>query len=86
MTTEEENNELEKEYLETFNEKEKQAYLIAKTHLGMSFDLSKSIGYNDWKKKRREINLMTFYNLAKTLLLFVNYFHLLNLPNIAIQN
>ncbi len=54
MTTEEENNELEKEYLETFNEKEKQAYLIAKTHLGMSFDLSKSIGYNDWKKKKEE--------------------------------
>ena len=54
MITEEENNELEKEYLETFNEKEKQAYLIAKTHLGMSFDLSKSIGYNEWKKKKEE--------------------------------
>jgi hypothetical protein len=54
MITEEENSAIEKEYLDTFNEKEKQAYLIAKTHLGMSFDLSKSIGYNDWKKKKEE--------------------------------
>jgi len=54
MNIEEENSALEKEYLDTFNEKEKQAYLIAKTHLGMSFDLSKSIGYNDWKKKKEE--------------------------------
>ena len=54
MNIEEENSALEKEYLDTFNEKEKQAYLIAKTHLGMSFDLSKSIGYNVWKKKKEE--------------------------------
>lgn len=54
MITEEENSAIEKEYLDTFNEKEKQAYIIAKTHLGMSFDLSKSIGYNDWKKKKEE--------------------------------
>ena len=54
MDVEEENTTLEKEYVDTFNEKEKKAYHIAKTHLGMSFDLSKSIGYNEWKKKKQE--------------------------------
>ena len=54
MDVEEENTALEKEYVDTFNEKEKKAYYIAKTHLGMSFDLSKSIGYNEWKKKKQE--------------------------------
>lgn len=54
MDVEEENTALEKEYVDTFNEKEKKAYHIAKTLLGMSFDLSKSIGYNEWKKKKQE--------------------------------
>ena len=35
MITEEENNELEKEYLETFNEKKKQAYLIRLHWMGL---------------------------------------------------
>ena len=37
-------------YIKTFDEKELQAYNIAKDHLGMSFDLKKSIGYIKWKK------------------------------------
>jgi hypothetical protein len=43
---------LEKEYVNTFTEKEKQAYEIAKDHLGMSFQLDKSIGFNEWKNKQ----------------------------------
>jgi hypothetical protein len=42
--------ELLKAYLATFDEKEKQGYEIAKSHLGSSFDLSKSLGYLQWLK------------------------------------
>lgn len=44
------NESLQKAYLQTFTDKEKRAYEIAKSQLGMSFDLEKSIGFNDWKK------------------------------------
>jgi hypothetical protein len=37
-------------YLEQLNDKEQIAYLIAKEHLGTSFDIMKSIGYITWKK------------------------------------
>jgi hypothetical protein len=37
------------QYLNTLDEKEILAYNIAKEHLGMSFQLEKSIGYLDWK-------------------------------------
>lgn len=37
-------------YLETLNEKELQAYHIAKSHLGMSFTLEKSNGFLNWVK------------------------------------
>jgi hypothetical protein len=37
-------------YLATFNEKEKLGYEIARSHLGTSFDLSKSLGYLQWVK------------------------------------
>ena len=37
------------QYLDTLNEKEKHAYEIARNHLGMSFQLDKSIGYLQWK-------------------------------------
>jgi hypothetical protein len=47
-TTEED---LMKLYLESLNEKEHKAYLIAKSHLGMSFQLEKSNGYKKWKDK-----------------------------------
>ena len=37
----------------SFNENEKKAYEIAKNHLGMSFDLEKSIGFQAWKQKQQ---------------------------------
>uniref|UniRef100_A0A6C0LDM1 Uncharacterized protein n=1 Tax=viral metagenome TaxID=1070528 RepID=A0A6C0LDM1_9ZZZZ len=40
------------EYLTSMNEKEKIAYLIAKDHLGTSFNIVKSIGYLEWLSKR----------------------------------
>lgn len=39
-----------KEYLESLSEKEKKAYEIAKSHLGMSFQIEKSNGYLKYKK------------------------------------
>mgnify|MGYP006075962445 CR=1 FL=1 len=38
-------------YVKTFNEKEMKAYNIAVEHLGMSFQIEKSIGYLTWKKE-----------------------------------
>jgi hypothetical protein len=38
-------------YINTLNEKEKHAYEIARDHLGMSFQIEKSIGYIQWKKE-----------------------------------
>lgn len=43
---------IQQEYLSTLNEKELQAYHIAKSHLGMSFQLDKSVGFLSWKKQR----------------------------------
>ena len=40
------------EYLNTFTEKERQAYIIAKDHLGMSFDMEKSNGFIEWLQNR----------------------------------
>ena len=37
-------------YLKTLSDKEFKSYLIAKTHLGTSFGLSKSNGFVQWKK------------------------------------
>jgi len=39
------------EYMDQMNEKEKKAYAIAMEHLGTSFDIIKSNGYLNWKKK-----------------------------------
>lgn len=39
------------EYIASLNEKEKKAYEIAKDHLGMSYDLTKSIGFISYCKK-----------------------------------
>lgn len=44
---------LENEYVNSFTENEKKAYEIAKNHLGMSFDLEKSIGFQAWKQKQQ---------------------------------
>ncbi len=38
-------------YLKNMGDVEKKAYLIAKEHLGSSFNICKSNGYKDWKKK-----------------------------------
>ena len=47
-----ENNEKNVEkYLESLSEKEKQAYEIAKSHLGMSFQLEKSNGYLNYLRE-----------------------------------
>jgi len=42
---------LMKLYLESLNEKEYKAYLIAQSHLGMSFQLEKSNGFKKWKEE-----------------------------------
>jgi hypothetical protein len=41
-------------YLQSLTEKETQAYLIAKGHLGTSFTLEKSNGYLSWLKDQDE--------------------------------
>lgn len=38
-------------YLDTMTEKERKAYEIAKDHLGMSFQLEKSLGYIQFVKE-----------------------------------
>jgi hypothetical protein len=38
------------EYMKNFDDKSKLAYVIAKEHLGTSFDVFKSIGFLTWKK------------------------------------
>ena len=48
----EQDKELHEQYLQSLSERERKAYLIAKSHLGSSFDLEKSIGYIDWKKSQ----------------------------------
>jgi hypothetical protein len=40
-------------YLKQLNRIEKQAYTIGKSHLGTSFNVLKSNGYNDWLKKMK---------------------------------
>jgi len=37
------------QYIKSLNEKELKAYQIAMDHLGMSFQIEKSIGYLAWK-------------------------------------
>ena len=38
-------------YIQTLTPKEYKAYLIAQSHLGMSFDLRKSRGFIEWQTK-----------------------------------
>jgi len=45
---------LETLYLESLNERERKAYSIAKSHLGMSFTLEKSNGYLTWIKEWKQ--------------------------------
>ena len=44
-------NQLLEMYMQTLSEKEQRAYMIAKSHLGSSFDLSKSVGFVSWKSR-----------------------------------
>jgi hypothetical protein len=46
--------ELEQKYIETLSTIEKKGYEIAKSHLGSSFSLKKSIGFKEWKKKQED--------------------------------
>jgi hypothetical protein len=39
------------QYIESMSEKEKKAYAIAKSHLGSSFQIEKSIGFIAFQKK-----------------------------------
>jgi hypothetical protein len=39
------------DYLISLNELQKKSYLIAKTHLGTSFNIFKSNGFKEWKNK-----------------------------------
>jgi hypothetical protein len=45
----------ESEYINSFTEKEKKAYLIAKSHLMTSFSLKKSNGYLDFTSKNKSV-------------------------------
>lgn len=45
---------LTQEYIASFDEKHKIAYEIAKSHLGMSYQVEKSNGFLEWKKKEQE--------------------------------
>ncbi len=40
-------------YLKKFGPKEKKAFAIAKQHLGTSFHILRSTGYNEWKKTEK---------------------------------
>jgi hypothetical protein len=44
------------QYLKSLSDKEMKAYLIAKSHLGMSFTLEKSTGFLDWYKAQGGTN------------------------------
>jgi len=39
------------DYVRSLSDKEYQGYMIAKSHLGSSFDLEKSLGFIEWKQK-----------------------------------
>jgi hypothetical protein len=45
--------EFETSFLESLSTKERKSYEIAKSHLGMSFDLVKSVGFIEWKKQKK---------------------------------
>ena len=46
------------EYYKSLDERNRQAYEIAKDHLGTSFDLEKSIGFLKFKEKKEQ-NLLS---------------------------
>lgn len=46
------------QYLETLDTIERKAYTIGLQHLGSSFNVVKSNGFNDWKKRLNEFNTL----------------------------
>lgn len=42
------------EYLNQLNETEKKIYLIAFNHLGSSFHITRTNGFQEWKKKKND--------------------------------
>ena len=44
-------------YLQSLNARERKAYEIAKSHLGMSFDLEKSNWYIEWVKRNIDVDI-----------------------------
>lgn len=42
-------------YVNSLSDKEKKSYLIAINHLGMSFQLEKSVGFISWYKEQQAI-------------------------------
>jgi len=54
---EQKNNVLVKEYIESMSEKERKAYEIAKDHLGMSYQVEKSIAFLAFCKKREALTI-----------------------------
>jgi hypothetical protein len=46
----------QEKYIESLSEKELQAYLIAKSHLGSSFSLEKSLGFIKWLESEKSRN------------------------------
>jgi hypothetical protein len=52
MDSQQDKDVLQKQYLESLSEKEKKSYEIAREHLGMSFQLDKSVGYLKWLKTK----------------------------------
>ena len=47
------------QYLKSLTEKEMKAYLIAKSHLGMSFTIEKSTGFLEWYKGIQSVDGIT---------------------------
>ena len=45
----------EQKYIKSLDKKELQSYNIAKSHLGSSFELSKSIGYIKWIQNNQKL-------------------------------
>jgi hypothetical protein len=41
-------------YITSLSEKDHKGYMIAKSHLGSSFSLEKSIGYIEWVKNQSD--------------------------------
>lgn len=41
-------------YMDTFSERELRGYAIAKSHLGHSFKIEKSVGFQKWKKENND--------------------------------